>query len=211
MAESDPGHYQLKDLVYGDYFLHEQKAPEFFEKDDGYYPFSITENGAIVRVETKAGAGFLNQAQTGTLKIVKTADDDKIEGRKFLVTGTAYADGGYEQEFQTDEKGEISVTLRVGKYTVSELPGEDAAAYELPSGQTVEIKAGETVTVAMHNRLIPKETPQDRGSALASLDHRRRGCFIPGRAGGSACPAEKKETIKPERKGKEKWIPKPLY
>ena len=83
LAESDPGHYQLKDLVHGDYFLHEQKAPEFFEKDDGYYPFSITENGAIVRVETKAGAGFLNQAQTGTLKIVKTADDDKIEGRKF--------------------------------------------------------------------------------------------------------------------------------
>jgi len=160
LAESDPGHYQLKDLVYGDYFLHEQKAPEFFEKDDGYYPFSITENGAIVRVETKAGAGFLNQAQTGTLKIVKTADDDKIEGRKFLVTGTAYADGGYEQEFQTDEKGEISVTLRVGKYTVSELPGKDAAAYELPSGQTVEIKAGETVTVAMHNRLIPKELPK---------------------------------------------------
>ena len=160
LAESDPGHYQLKDLVHGDYFLHEQKAPEFFEKDDGYYPFSITENGAIVRVETKAGVGFLNQAQTGTLKIVKTADDDKIEGRKFLVTGIAYVDGGYEQEFQTDEKGEISVTLRVGKYTVSELPGKDAAAYELPSGQTVEIKAGETITVAMHNRLIPKELPK---------------------------------------------------
>ena len=113
-----------------------------------------------MRVETKAGAGFLNQAQTGTLKIVKTADDDKIADRKFLVTGTAYAGGEYEQEFQTDEKGEISVTLRVGKYTVSELPGEDAAAYELPSGQTVEIKAGETVTVAMHNRLIPKEIPR---------------------------------------------------
>ena len=88
-----------------------------------------------MRVETKAGVGFLNQAQTGTLKIVKTADDDKIEGRKFLVTGTAYAGGGYEQEFQTDEKGEISVTLRVGKYTVSELPGKDAAAYDSPAAR----------------------------------------------------------------------------
>ena len=48
----------------------------------------------------------------------------------------------------------------MGKYTVSELPGKDAAAYELPSGQTVEIKAGETITVAMHNRLIPKERPK---------------------------------------------------
>ena len=43
---------------------------------------------------------------------------------------------------------------------MSELPGKDAAAYELPSGQTVEIKAGETVTVTMHNRLIPKELPK---------------------------------------------------
>ena len=29
LAESDPGHYQLKDLVYGDYFLHEQKAVSY--------------------------------------------------------------------------------------------------------------------------------------------------------------------------------------
>ena len=203
LAESDPGHYQLKDLVYGGYFLHEQKAPEFFEKDDGYYPFSITENGAVVRVETKAGAGFFKtQAQTGTLKIVKTADDDKIADRKFLVTGTAYAGGEYEQEFQTDEKGEISVTLRVGKYTVSELPGEDAAAYELPSGQTVEIKAGETRYCGDAQPIDPERDPQDRGSALASLDHRRRGCFDPWAGWASACPAEKKETIKPERKGK---------
>ena len=81
MAESEGGIYQLKDLQYGDYFLHEKEAPEFFEKDDGYYPFSITENEAIVRIETEAGEGFLNKAQTGSLKVVKTADDDKVEGR----------------------------------------------------------------------------------------------------------------------------------
>ena len=156
MAESEGGIYQLKDLQYGDYFLHEKEAPEFFQLDEGYYPFSITENGAIVRVETEAGVGFLNHAQTGSLKVVKTADDDQIEGRTFKITGTDFMGNAYEQEFQTDENGEINVTLRVGEYTVSEVAGEDAEQYILPDDQTVEILAGETVTAAMHNKLVPE-------------------------------------------------------
>lgn len=156
MAESDPGLYQMKDLVYGNYFLHEKEAPEFFQRDEGYYPFSITENGAVVRIETKAGVGFLNKAQTGSLKVVKTADDDKVEGRTFKITGTDFMGNTYEQEFKTDEKGEIHTELRVGEYTVSEVAGEDAEKYILPDDQTVEIKAGETATVKMHNKLVPE-------------------------------------------------------
>ncbi|MEE0157512.1 MAG: SpaA isopeptide-forming pilin-related protein [Acutalibacteraceae bacterium] len=151
MVETEPGLYQMKDLVYGNYFLHEKQAPKFFQKDDGYYPFSITENEAIVRIETEAGVGFLNKAQTGSLKVVKTADDDKIEGRTFKISGTDFMGNAYEQEFQTDENGEINVTLRVGEYTVSEVAGEDAEKYILPDDQTVEIKAGETTTVKMHS------------------------------------------------------------
>lgn len=156
MAETEQGLYQMKDLVYGNYFLHEKESPEFFEKDDGYYPFSITENEAIVRIETEAGVGFLNHAQTGSLKVVKTADDDKIEGRTFKITGTDFMGNPYEQEFQTDENGEINVELRVGEYTVSEVAGEDAKKYILPDDQTIEIKAGETTTVKMHNKLVPE-------------------------------------------------------
>jgi len=156
MAESEPGLYQMKDLVYGNYFLHEKESPEFFQCDENYYPFSITENEAIVRIETEAGVGFLNKAQTGSLKVVKTADDDKIEGRTFKIIGTDFMGNPYEQEFQTDEKGEIHVTLRVGEYTVSEVAGEDAEKYILPDDQTVEIKAGETTTVKMHNKLVPE-------------------------------------------------------
>lgn len=156
MAETEPGLYQMKDLVYGNYFLHEKESPEFFQCDENYYPFSITENEAIVRIETEAGVGFLNKAQTGSLKVVKTADDDKIEGRTFKITGTDFMGNPYEQEFQTDEKGEIHVTLRVGEYTVSEVAGKDAEKYILPDDQTVEIKAGETTTVKMHNKLVPE-------------------------------------------------------
>ena len=156
MTETEPGLYQMKDLVYGNYFLHEKESPEFFQRDENYYPFSITENGAVVRIETEAGVGFLNKAQTGSLKVVKTADDDKIEGRTFKITGTDFMGNPYEQEFQTDENGEINVELRVGEYTVSEAAGEDAEKYILPDDQTIEIKAGETTTVKMHNKLVPE-------------------------------------------------------
>lgn len=156
MTETEPGLYQMKDLVYGNYFLHEKESPEFFQRDENYYPFSIKENGAVVRIETEAGVGFLNKAQTGSLKVVKTADDDKIEGRTFKITGTDFMGNPYEQEFQTDENGEINVELRVGEYTVSEAAGEDSEKYILPDDQTVEIKAGETTTVKMHNKLVPE-------------------------------------------------------
>lgn len=156
MAETEPGLYQMKNLVYGNYFLHEKESPEFFQRDENYYLFSITENEAVVRIETEAGVGFLNKAQTGSLKVVKTADDDSIEGRTFKITGTDFMGNPYEQEFQTDEKGEIHVTLRVGEYTVSEVAGEDAEKYILPDDQTIEIKAGETTTVKMHNKLVPE-------------------------------------------------------
>ncbi len=159
LTEGEPGVYQLKDLVWGSYFLHEKESPEFFQRDENYYPFSITENGAVVKVETEAGVGFLNKAQTGSLKVVKTADDDNIEGRTFKITGSDFMGNLYEQEFQTDENGEINVELRVGEYTVSEIAGEDAGKYILPDDQTIEIKAGETTTVTMHNRLIP-QTPE---------------------------------------------------
>ena len=156
MTETEPGLYQMKDLVYGNYFLHEKESPEFFQRDENYYPFSITENGAVVRIETEAGVGFLNKAQTGSLKVVKTADDDEIEGRTFKITGTDFMGNPYEQEFQTDENGEINVELRVGEYTVSEAVGEDSEKYILPDDQIVEIKAGETTTVKMHNKLVPE-------------------------------------------------------
>ena len=87
-------------------------------------------------------------------------------GKEFVFTAG-------EQEFQTDENGEIHVELRVGKYTVSEMAGEDAEKYILPDNRTVEVRAGETVTVEMHNRLVP-ETPDmpqtgDHSSAVVPL------------------------------------------
>ena len=38
-------------------------------------------------VENEAGKGFLNAAQVGSLRIVKTSSDGKLEGFSFRVTG----------------------------------------------------------------------------------------------------------------------------
>ena len=154
LTEISAGIYRADDLIYGQYFCHEETAPEFFEKDDGYYAFSIEKDGAVVQVENNAGNGFLNQAQTGKLKIVKTADDNSVEGRGFLVVGKTYSGQIYEEVFQTDASGEIMIeNLRCGEYTISEIADSENVQYVLPEAQTVTIQSDETTSVSMHNRV----------------------------------------------------------
>jgi len=154
LTEISSGIYRADDLIYGRYFLHEEKGPKFFEKDDGYYAFSIEKDGAVVQVKNNAGNGFLNQAQTGKLKIVKTADDNSVEGRSFLVVGKTYSGQIYEEVFQTDASGEIMIeNLRCGEYTISEIADSENVQYVLPEAQTVTIQNDETTNVSMHNRV----------------------------------------------------------
>mgnify|MGYP000547322596 CR=1 FL=1 len=137
MTETEPGLYQMKDLVWGSYFLHEKESPEFFQRDENYYPFSITENGAVVRIETEAGVGFLNKAQTGSLKVVKTATMTRSRAapsKSPVPTSWATPMSRNSRRMRT---GEINVELRVGEYTVAEAAGEDAEKYILPDDQTV--------------------------------------------------------------------------
>ena len=155
MTEVEVGVYQMKELLYGKYFVKETKAPEGFILDDNVYPVSIEENGKTYVVENEAGKGFLNEAQKGSLKIVKTSSDGKVEGFSFRVIGN----NGYDQTFTTDKNGEIKVEgLRIGEYTVSEVNDKASSGYILPADQKVTVKTGETVTVTMHNEL--RDTPK---------------------------------------------------
>lgn len=164
LSEVSTGVYEMHDLTYGGYFVKEQQAPEGFYFDENAYYFEITEHGQTVTVENEAGKGFVNTPQVGSLKIVKTSSDGKVEGFSFRVTGS----NGYSEVFVTDENGEIFIeNLRIGDYTVSEVSDGASAAYVLPADKTASVFESAVTTVEMHNELrdIPK-TGDDRNPAL---------------------------------------------
>ena len=103
MTELDGGVYQMKELRYGKYLVREKTAPTGFVLDENVYSVPIEENGKTYIVENEAGVGFVNAAQKGSLKIVKTSSDGKVEGFSFRVTGA----DGYDQTFKSDKNGEI--------------------------------------------------------------------------------------------------------
>lgn len=155
MGEIEKGVYQMSDLRYGKYFVREKTAPTGFVLDENVYPVSIEENGKTYTVENEAGVGFMNAAQKGSLKIVKTSSDGKVEGFSFRVIGN----NGYDKTFTTDKNGEILIEgLRIGEYTVSEVSNKASSGYILPADQKVTIKTDETATVTMHNEL--RDTPK---------------------------------------------------
>ena len=51
LTELEAGLYGMDNLRYNGYFLHEEKAPDGFIKDDNYYYFEIRNDGEIVTVE----------------------------------------------------------------------------------------------------------------------------------------------------------------
>ena len=154
MTEMEGGIYQMKELRYGKYLVREKTAPTGYILDENVYPVSIEENGKTYNVENEAGKGFLNEAQKGSLKIVKTSSDGKVEGFSFRVIGK-----DYDQTFTTDKNGEIVIDgLRIGEYTISEVSDKASSGYILPADQKVTIKTDETATVTMHNEL--RDTPK---------------------------------------------------
>ena len=155
MTERDGGVYQMKELRYGKHLVREKTAPTGFMLDENVYSVSIEENGKTYIVENEAGVGFVNAAQKGSLKIVKTSSDGKIEGFSFRVTGA----DGYDQTFKTDKNGEIYIEgLRIGEYTVSEVNDSVSAGYILPADKQATVKVGATTIVEMHNEL--RDTPK---------------------------------------------------
>ena len=150
MEELSDGVYKLDNLPYGDYTLKETEAPKGFFLDEKTYSFSIKEDGKTVVVENEAGKGFVNQAQTGGIRIEKTSDDSVLKGFTFRVEGTDITGN------VTDEKGQIHIDgLRIGDYVISEVSNKANEKYELPANVTVTVHEGKTVVAKFHNKLKP--------------------------------------------------------
>lgn len=191
LTETGTGVYEMPDLIYGGYFVKEQKAPEGFYLDENAYYFEITENGKTVIVENEAGKGFVNAAQVGSLKIVKTSSDKKVEGFSFRVTGP----NGYSEIFTTDKNGEILIeNLRIGEYVVSEVSDGASAAYVLPADKTASVFEGAVTKVEMHNEL--RDTPKTGDDSNPALWFSLLGISAVGAAALGVIGWKKKKTEK---------------
>lgn len=167
LTEIETGIYAMNDLIYGQYFVREIKAPENFLLDENVYSVFIDTDGKTYIVENEAGVGFINAAMTGSLKIIKTSSDGKVEGFSFRVTGV----NGYDETFKTDKNGEILIeNLRIGEYHIAEISDKVSAGYILADDKDATVKADATTIVKMHNekKKTPKTSDNINKRALAT-------------------------------------------
>ena len=163
MKEAETGVYLLEGLVYGEYYVQETKAPEYFVRDVNFYYFQIVNDGETVEVSNdELGKGtFINSPQKGEIKIVKTSYDNKVEGIHFEVTGKTYTGQTFKKTYTTDKNGIIRINdLRAGEYTVHEVEDSASAGYLLPEDKQLTIdRDGAMLVAEMHNSKIPENPP----------------------------------------------------
>ena len=91
----------------------------------------------------------MNAAQTGSLNIVKTSSDGKVEGFSFRVTGV----NGYDKTFTTDAKGTITISnIRIGDYKVTEVKTGKTVGYITENSKDLEVKTDTVTTVNFENK-----------------------------------------------------------
>ena len=167
MKETETGVYSLEGLVYGEYYVQETKAPEYFVRDVNFYYFQIVNDGETVEVSNdELGKGtFINSPQKGEIKIVKTSYNNKVEGFKFEVSGTTYTGQTFKKTYTTDKDGIIRITdLRAGEYTIHEVKDSASAGCLLPEDKQLTIdRDGAMLVAKMHNDKIPDNPPTGAG------------------------------------------------
>lgn len=163
LKETETGVYSLEGLVYGEYYVQETKAPEYFVRDVNFYYFQIVNDGETVEVSNdELGKGtFINAPQKGEIKIVKTSYDKNVEGFHFEVTGKTYTGQDFKKTYTTDKNGIIRITdLRAGEYTIHEVEDSASAGYLLPEDKQLTIDCDGAMLVAeMHNSKLPDNPP----------------------------------------------------
>ena len=163
LKETETGVYSLEGLVYGEYYVQETKAPEYFVRDVNFYYFQIVNDGETVEVSNdELGKGtFINSPQKGEIKIVKTSYNNKVEGFKFEVSGTTYTGQTFKKTYTTDKNGIIRINdLRAGEYTIHEVKDSASAGYLLPEDKQLTIDRDGAMLVAnMHNSKLPDNPP----------------------------------------------------
>ena len=96
---------------------------------------------------------FHNTLKRGSLKVIKTAEDDFVEGVKFRLFGTSLSGEKVDVYAITDSKGiALFENILIGdSYTIEEV--DTAVRYVVPEDQTGAIRWNEVTEAAFHNVL----------------------------------------------------------
>lgn len=139
---SSSGYAIIENVEYGDYLVKETVFPTNY-RAYGQSQWNVTvtnTNNGLVTINA------VNEEIPGTCQIVKTAEDGKVSGISFRISGN-----GVDKTVVTESNGKISIPdLKPGTYTVTEsVPSK----YEPQNSQTVTIVSGKTSTVTFNNTL----------------------------------------------------------
>lgn len=129
-------------LPYGTYTVKETVFPTNYQSS-GQSEWTVTVNSSNKGTVT---INAVNEQIPGKVQIVKTSEDNKIDGISFRITGN-----GVDKTVKTENGGKITISnLKPGTYTVTETV-EDK--YEPQETRTVTVVSGQTSTVTFNNTL----------------------------------------------------------
>lgn len=139
------GQIQIDNLTPGTYEVSELS-------EDIYEPQEA--KTVTIAIGQTASVTFSNTLKRGNLKVIKTAEDDFIEGIRFHLTGTSAAGVPVDEYAVTDSSGvAVFENILIGSgYTLEEV--DTAARYVIPDSQTTEIRWNEVTEASFENKLV---------------------------------------------------------
>lgn len=189
------------DIPAGSYYVKELATGNGYILSDKEYPFEFQHMGTevpVIAIHVNDGKPIENKLMRGDLEIIKTSEDNKVEGIRFKVVGEIAVGTEYEEIFQTDKDGKIHIKdLPVGEYTVSEVADDKTVGYLTPKSQTVKVENGTTSTVEFEN-LLQRGGIKIEKSAEGETDLSRFAFEI---SGTSLTGVDYKEVFKTDKDG----------
>ena len=136
----------FKDVLIGtNYTLEEVETAERYIVPDS--------QDAVIEWEKVTENDFYNELKRGDLKVVKTSEDNMVEGIKFHLYGTSLS-GHQVDEYAVTDKNGIAMfeDILIGsRYTLEEV--NTAEKYIVPDAQTVEIEWNKVTNKSFENIL----------------------------------------------------------